>query len=117
MAADADGKGWRIPFTVSYSRRGDSNTWGSETTRGKPVRGATAEGAINYRPGVWLEDANRMVSQASVDVLLDPSHPEVDWDAAPQSNSVWPILTKQAQALADSRFRADHIDAEIERVN
>ena len=30
MAAEVDGKVWRIPFSFSYGRRGSSNTWAVE---------------------------------------------------------------------------------------
>ena len=70
-----------------------------------------SDNEVIFGAAAWNDGFDKKLMQASVDVLHYPGPEEIDWDDIPASNSVWPILTKQARAFADARFLVEQPDA------
>jgi hypothetical protein len=106
----------RHSFTVSYTRKGDTNQWDALTKQGELYRDVRAKGAVGYTTASWEGEKEGSEKHARVLVLLEIG-PQFD-DARLLSNpGVLRAMKWQAEIIADETFNSHHPGAVIEHID
>ncbi len=106
----------RLSFTLSYTRKGETNHWEARTKQGDLYRAVRAKGAVAYTTARRESESDGTEKHATVSVFLEIG-PQFDDPRVLKDPGVLREMKWQAGIVGDEMFKSHHSGAVIEHLD